>query len=284
MKNKILLGFLAVIFLFALTSVFTVDETEQAVVLQFGNPQRAEREAGLNFKLPWPVQNTIKYEKRLLEYDANPTNVITKDKKTLIVDNYARWRIIDPIKFLQTLKNENSAYSRLDDIIYSELRVELGKHNFTEIIAENRESIMNTVTKRSNEKLITYGLEVIDVRIKRVDLPQENEKAVFGRMQAERKRQANKYRSEGEEEATKIMAQTDKEKEIILAEAYRKSEEIKGHGDAKAISIYAEAFNRDPDFYNFMRKLEAYKKTLKDKTYLILSPDNSFLDVLQKGK
>jgi membrane protease subunit HflC len=254
------------------------------VVLQFGNPQRAEREAGLNFKLPWPVQNTIKYEKRLLEYDANPTNVITKDKKTLIVDNYARWRIIDPIKFLQTLKNENSAYSRLDDIIYSELRVELGKHNFTEIIAENRESIMNTVTKRSNEKLITYGLEVIDVRIKRVDLPQENEKAVFGRMQAERKRQANKYRSEGEEEATKIMAQTDKEKEIILAEAYRKSEEIKGHGDAKAISIYAEAFNRDPDFYNFMRKLEAYKKTLKDKTYLILSPDNSFLDVLQKGK
>ena len=284
MKRQIsaVVGFIALFFI--LSAMFTVQETEQAVVIQFGNPQRSIYKAGLNFKLPWPFQEVIKYEKRLLEYDALPTNVITKDKKTLIVDNYARWRIVDPIKFLQTLVNENNAYSRLDDIIYSELRVELGKHDFTEIIAENRESIMEDVTRESNKKLGTYGIEVIDVRIKRVDLPQENENAVFGRMQAERKRQANKYRSEGEEEATKIRAQTDKEKEIILAEAYREAEETKGKGDARAIAIYAEAYNRDPDFYNFSRKLEAYKKTLKTKTSLILSPDNSFLDVLQDGE
>lgn len=284
MKKPVIIAVLAIIAIILFSSVFTVDEKEQAVVLQFGNPQRAIRDAGLQYKLPWPFQNIITYDKRLLEYDAKPTDVITEDKKTLIVDNYARWRISDPIKFLQTLVNENNAYSRLDDIIYSELRVELGKHNFTEIIAQNREKIMRIVTERSNEKLAFYGIEVNDVRIKRVDLPQENEIAVFGRMQAERKRQANKYRSEGEEEATKIRAKTDKEREIILAEAYKTSEEIKGHGDAKAIVIYANAYNRDPDFYNFLRKLEAYKNTMKTKTTLVLSPDNAFFDVMQRGK
>ena len=284
MKNKITLIVLGFIVIVGLSSVYIVDEKEQAVVLQFGNPVASVRDAGLNYKLPWPIQNVVKYEKRLLEYDSNPTDVITKDKKTLIADNYARWRISDPILFLQTLVNENNAYSRLDDIIYSELRVELGKHEFTEIIATNREKIMKIVADRSNEKLSTYGIEVIDVRIKRVDLPQENEKAVFGRMQAERKRQANKYRSEGEEEATKIRATTDKEKKIILAEAYQTSQEIRGKGDAKAITIFANAYNRDPDFYNFMRKLDAYKVTLKDKTTIVLSPDNAFFDVFQRGK
>ena len=284
MKNKISLIVLGLIVIVGLSSVYIVDEKEQAVVLQFGNPVAAVRDAGLNYKLPWPIQNVVKYEKRLLEYDSNPTDVITKDKKTLIADNYARWRISDPILFLQTLVNENNAYSRLDDIIYSELRVELGKHEFTEIISTNREKIMKIVADRSNEKLSTYGIEVIDVRIKRVDLPQENEKAVFGRMQAERKRQANKYRSEGEEEATKIRATTDKEKKIILAEAYQTSQEIRGKGDAKAITIFANAYNRDPDFYNFMRKLDAYKVTLKNKTTIVLSPDNAFFDVFQRGK
>lgn len=284
MKNKISLIVLGLIVIVGLSSVYIVDEKEQAVVLQFGNPVASVRDAGLNYKLPWPIQNVVTYEKRLLEYDSNPTDVITKDKKTLIADNYARWRIADPILFLQTLVNENNAYSRLDDIIYSELRVELGKHEFTEIISTNREKIMKIVADRSNEKLSTYGIEVIDVRIKRVDLPQENEKAVFGRMQAERKRQANKYRSEGEEEATKIRATTDKEKKIILAEAYQTSQEIRGKGDAKAITIFANAYNRDPDFYNFMRKLDAYKVTLKDKTTIVLSPDNAFFDVFHRGK
>ena len=153
---------------------------------------------------------------------------MTKDKKNLVLDNYAKWRISDPLKFLQTVGAENGASSRLDDIIYSELRVELGKYDLIEIVASHREQIMEKVTENSNTKALEYGIKVIDVRIKRADLPQENEKAVFERMRAERKRQANKYRSEGAEEALKITAQTDKEKVIILAEAYEKSEKIKG--------------------------------------------------------
>jgi membrane protease subunit HflC len=266
------------------TAIFTVDETEQAVVLQFGEPVRAERDAGMKFKLPWPFQNVTFFSKKLLEYDAEPTEVISMDKKTLIVDNFARWRIINPIQFLKSLTSEVNAFPRLDDIIYSELREELGQHEFSEIIARNREKIMTIVTDSSNTKLAEFGLEVIDVRIKRVDLPKENEQAVYGRMRAERNRQANLYRSEGEEEATKIMANTDKDKELILANAYMVAQEIRGKGDAEAIAIYAEAFNQDPDFYNFSRKLEAYKKTLKEGTTVVLSPDNEFLDVLQDGK
>jgi membrane protease subunit HflC len=284
MNKSILLILLGALLLWAQTAIFTVDETEQAVVLQFGNPIRAERDAGIQFKLPFPFQNVTTFEKRLLEYDAKPTDVITQDKKTLILDNFARWRIVDPILFLQTVTSEVNAFSRLDDIIYSELRVELGQHEFSEIIAINREKIMTIVTEKSNEKLKGYGIEVIDVRIKRVDLPRENEQAVFGRMRAERNRQANLYRSEGEREATKIRAQTDKDKEILLAEAYRTAQESRGKGDAEAIAIYAKAFNQDPDFYNFSRKLEAYKKTLKEGTTVVLSPDNEFLDVLQDGK
>jgi membrane protease subunit HflC len=238
----------------------------------------------MKFKLPWPFQNVTFFSKKLLEYDAEPTEVISMDKKTLIVDNFARWRIINPIQFLKSLTSEVNAFPRLDDIIYSELREELGQHEFSEIIAQNREKIMKIVTDSSNTKLAEFGLEVIDVRIKRVDLPKENEQAVYGRMRAERNRQANLYRSEGEEEATKIMANTDKDKELILANAYMVAQEIRGKGDAEAIAIYAEAFNQDPDFYNFSRKLEAYKKTLKEGTTVVLSPDNEFLDVLQDGK
>jgi len=262
------------------TTVFIVDEREQVVILQLGKPVRTITEPGLYFKLPIPFQNAITFDDRLLEYDVAPEEVLSKDKKTLIVDNYVRWRISDPLLFLKTVQAIPNAVTRLDDIVYSELRQELGKHNMSEIIFETREEIMEIVTKASDKSTDQYGIEVVDVRIKRVDLPRENEESIYARMDAERQRQANKFRSEGEEEAQKIRALTEKDKTIILATAYKESQEIRGEGEAKALEIYAKAFNKDPDFYEFTRTLEAYKKIIDEKTTLILPADSKLFKTL----
>jgi len=262
------------------TTVFIVDEREQVVILQLGKPVRTITEPGLYFKLPIPFQNAITFDDRLLEYDVAPEEVLSKDKKTLIVDNYVRWRISDPLLFLKTVQAIPNAVTRLDDIVYSELRQELGKHNMSEIIFETREEIMEIVTKASDKSTDQYGIKVVDVRIKRVDLPRENEESIYARMDAERKRQANKFRSEGEEEAQKIRALTEKDKTIILATAYKESQEIRGEGEAKALEIYAKAFNKDPDFYEFTRTLEAYKKIIDKKTTLILPADSKLFKTL----
>ena len=184
----------------------------------------------------------------MLEYDVPPEEVLSRDKKSLIIDNYVRWRIIDPLKFLQTVRAIPTAKTSLDDIVYSELRQELGNHDMFEIITENRELIMNKVTVASNEETSKYGIEIIDVRIKRVDLPQQNEASIYARMEAERKRQANKYRSEGEEEVQKIRAATDRDQTVIMAEAYKTSEKIRGEGEAKALDIYASSFSKRSSF------------------------------------
>jgi len=262
------------------TTVFIVDEREQVVILQLGKPVRTITEPGLYFKLPIPFQNAVTFDDRLLEYDVAPEEVLSKDKKTLIVDNYVRWRISDPLLFLKTVQAIPNAVTRLDDIVYSELRQELGKHNMSEIIFETREEIMEIVTKASDKSTDQYGIKVVDVRIKRVDLPRENEESIYARMDAERKRQANKFRSEGEEEAQKIRALTEKDKTIILATAYKESQEIRGEGEAKALEIYAKAFNKDPDFYEFTRTLEAYKKIIDKKTTLILPADSKLFKTL----
>jgi len=262
------------------TTVFIVDEREQVVILQLGKPVRTITEPGLYFKLPIPFQNAITFDDRLLEYDVAPEEVLSKDKKTLIVDNYVRWRISDPLLFLKTVQAIPNAVTRLDDIVYSELRQELGKHNMSEIIFETREEIMEIVTKASDKSTDQYGIKVVDVRIKRVDLPRENEESIYARMDAERQRQANKFRSEGEEEAQKIRALTEKDKTIILATAYKESQEIRGEGEAKALEIYAKAFNKDPDFYEFTRTLEAYKKIIDEKTTLILPADSKLFKTL----
>jgi membrane protease subunit HflC len=262
------------------TTVFTVDVTEQAVILQFGRPVRTITDPGLNFKLPAPFQNAIFFDRRLLEYDVPPAEVLSKDKKTLIIDNYVRWRIDDPLLFLQTVQAIPTAVTRLDDIVYSELRRELGTHNMVEIITENRKVIMDTVTIASNRATNPYGIEVIDVRIKRIDLPQQNEESIYARMDAERKRQANKFRSEGDEESQKIRAETDKDKTIIMAEAYRQSETLRGEGDAIATEIYANAFSQDPDFYEFIRTLEAYKSILDEESILVLPSDAKLFEML----
>jgi len=280
MKNVVLIVIAVLVALFLWFSLYTIDETEQAIILEFGRPiGETVSSPGLHFKLPW--RTVIKFEKRILEYDVEPQAVITSDKKKLEVDNYARWRIADPLLFYRSVRTLNGALSRIDPIVYSELRVELGKHELSEIVDKRRVKIMETVSDKTQEKLAEYGIAIIDVRIKRADLSKENERAVFDRMRAERQRKAKQYRSEGEEKALEIRAETDKQKTIILADAYKESQILRGEGDAKAVEIYAKAFHSDPNFYEFIRTLEAYEKVVDKKTTLILSTDSDLLDMLK---
>ena len=281
--KKILSVLLPVLALVGFSSIFIVDETEQVVILQLGKPVKTVTNPGINFKLPFPLQEKITFDDRLLEYDSPPEEILSKDKKSLIVDNYVRWKIVDPLQFLKTVQAVPTAKSRMDDIVYSELRRELGTHDMVEIITENREQIMDIVTRQSNSATLAYGISVVDVRIRRVDLPAENEESIYARMEAERKRQANKFRSEGEEEAQKIRAATDRDKTIILADAYKEAEKIRGEGDAKAVQVYAKSYSADPKFYEFVRTLDAYKKVVDDKTTLVLPSDSKLFKLLMDG-
>ena len=283
-KKAIFLIALLVICFIGVNSVFfTVDEKEQLVITRFGKPIRQINTAGLKMKVPFVDQLTY-FDKRLLAYDSNPTEIITQDKKTLVVDNFSRWKIIDPLKFLQTVRNETGAQARLDDIIYSELRLELGRKDLIKIVASERTELMDTVTKASDIKARKYGIQIIDVRLKRSELPSENLKSIYGRMRTERNRIARQYRSEGAEEAQKIRAQTDRERDILLAEAYEKEQIKKGIGDAKSIDLKAKAFSQDPDFYAFLKSIDVYKESLKDKTTIVLPPDSEFLKFLYGTK
>ncbi len=271
--------FLVICFIGVNSVFFTVDEKEQLVITRFGKPIRQINTAGLKMKVPFVDQLTY-FDKRLLAYDSNPTEIITQDKKTLVVDNFSRWKIVDPLKFLQTVRNETGAQARLDDIIYSELRLELGRKDLIKIVASERTELMDTVTKASDTKARKYGIQIIDVRLKRSELPSENLKSIYGRMRTERNRIARQYRSEGAEEAQKIRAQTDRERDILLAGAYEKEQVKKGIGDAKSIDLNAKAFSQDPDFYAFLKSIDVYKESLKDKTTIVLPPDSEFLKFL----
>ena len=265
------------------SSMFTVHMTQNAVVLELSKPKEIITEPGLYFKLPF-LQKVRYFSKQLLDNDSNPTEVITKDKKNLLVDNFTMFKIVDPLKFLETVRGERSARARLDDIIYSELRVEIGTHDLHDVVTETRDSIMAKVTKEANIKAAEYGIEVVEVRIKRTDLPPEVANSIFNRMRTERERIAMEYRSEGKEEATKIRAETDKEKTILVAQAYKQEQIVRGEGDAQATKIYADAFNNDQKFYTFMRSMEAYKKSLKTDTTLLMSENSDFLGFLNKSK
>ena len=283
-KQGFIIAVLAVIvglFFLGASPLFTVDITQNAIVVQLGKPVRDITEPGLYVKIPF-IQEVTYFDKRLLDYDSQAQDVITQDKKTLLLDNYAKWRIVDPLKVYQNFQTQRGARQRLNDIIYSELRVELGRHDLLEIVADHRADLMKIVTQRSHEKASAYGIEIQDVRIKRADLPEQNEKAVFARMQAERERQAKQYRAEGAEEAQKIRSEAEKDREIILAQAYKESEELRGAGDAKAFKVYAEAYRQDTHFFEFTRSMEAYKKTFKDKSTLVMSPDSEFLHYLKQ--
>ncbi len=262
--------------------LFTVSEVEQVVVTQFGKPKRVITAAGLHFKMPFIEKVTV-FDRRLLDYDSAADPIFTKDKKILLLDNYARWRIVDPLLFMQALRTEDEALARLDDIIYSELRKELGQHELTEVVSENREAIMDTVANRSAAAAVVYGIEIVDVRVKRADLPPENEAAVYNRMRAERAREAKAYRSQGEEQALKIRAETDLESASIRAAAYETAQGTRGKGDAEALSIYAAAYRNAEEFYEFTRTLEAYETSLDEQTILVQPASTDFFRFL-KGR
>lgn len=275
--NVVILVAVALVLFVAGQCVFMVDQTERALVLQLGKPVGTEAlNPGLHFKLPF-VQNVIFLDARILGYDAKPEEITTQDKKYMHVDSYAKWRITNPLEFYRSFRSITNAMSRLDDIIRSQLRVVLGRYTLHQVVSEGRIEIMAQILTGCQELLAPFGIQVVDVRIKRTDLPPENERAIFGRMQAERERQAKEYRAEGQRESDGIKAQADKERSVILAEARKQSEIIRGEADGKATAIYADALQQDPQFYELLRSLEAYRKSLKGETKVIMTPDSPFL-------
>ena len=280
MVLRLVVGLGLVLVFVAAQAAFTIGEWEQGMVVQFGNPKRIIQEPGLYFKLP-VAQNLVRFEKRILTTDARESEYITLDKKRVLVDHVSRWRIEDPLQFYRSVRDRRRAMARLDDIISARLRQEIATHNFLDLIREKREDIMTIVTRDTRETAKSFGIEVTDVRIKRLDLPEEVQASVFARMRAERERIAKRYRAEGEEQAQELRAAADREREVILATAYEASEKLKGAGDAEATSTYGQAYGQDAEFYAFTRRLQAYEKILSNDTTLVLNPDSELLNYLQ---
>ncbi len=257
-------------------ATFTIDEREQAIITQFGKYIRTIKEPGLHFKIPI-IQTLHRFEKRVLTTDAVAVEYITLDKKRIVVDHVSRWKIEDPLEFYRSVRTEAGALSRLEDILVARLRQEIAKHTFIGFIREERENIVEAVAKEAHELAKRFGIRVIDVRIKRADLPKEVQASVYARMQAERHRIAKRYRAEGEQRSREIRAETDKEKEIILAKAYQQQMKLFGEGDARATEIFASAYEQDPEFYSFLRRLQTYEKLFEGKTTILLESDSELL-------
>ncbi|MFP4242466.1 MAG: protease modulator HflC [Chitinispirillaceae bacterium] len=290
-----------------LNGVYIVNETNQAIITQFGKPVgKTESEPGLHFKIPF-IQKVYKFEKRWLEWDGDANQIPTEDKKYIWLDAYARWRISDPLLFFQTVQDERGAQTRLDDIIDGETRNAIADNNLIEIVRtsnrvmrfENlpsdiidtsalqkvelgREKIVNRILKRSSKLASEYGIELVDVRLKRINYSERVQQKVFERMISERLRIAEKYRSEGEGRSAEIEGQKERELKKITSEAYRKSQEIKGEADAQAAKIYAQAYSKDPEYYSFIKTLEGYETTMDEKSLLILSTENDYYKYLKK--
>ena len=261
-------------------STYIVDRTQYAIEILLGDPVQIVMEPGLNFKVPF-ASRIIFMENRLQDYDADPGAVFTKDKKEMKVDTFSKWRVSSPLKFYETVRTTTGAHARLDDIIYSQTREVLGQHTLMEIVSGNRKEIRESITKRSKKNAENFGIEILDVRIKRADLPEENSQSVFGRMNEERKRQAKLYRSQGEEESLKIRSNADRERVEILAEAKKTSEETQGIADAKATKIYADSYQKDSDFFRFLRSNDVYRNSLKEGTTLLMDADSKFFKYLK---
>ena len=274
--KKILLPVIGVIAVVAFFSIFIVKEVNQAIVLQFGDPKKIILKPGLNFKLPF-IQNVVFLDKRILNLDAPPEEVIASDQKRLIVDAFARFQIVDPLKFYISVGNERVARSRLSTIINSRIRSVLGTQRLQTLLSEDRTKQMALIQEGVNVEAEKFGIKIVDVRIKRADLPQANSNAIFARMQTEREREAKEFRAKGAEMAITITSTADKEVTVILADAQKKSEIMKGEGDGARNKIFADAFGQDPDFFAFYRAMQAYEKALiGGETSLVLSPDSEF--------
>ncbi len=273
-----------VILIVGYSAAFYVDETELVIVVQFGEYKRTVSKPGIAYKVPF-AQTAIKIEKRILASDAHPEEYLTEDKKRLVADPITRWRVKKPLEFYKSVRDELRARKRLDDLVLSELRQELAKRQMSAIVGHGRDKMMAIVTKAVHIKAKEYGIDVVDVRIKRLDLPKEVQRSVFDRMVAERERQAKKYRSEGQEESDKITSKTDKEQTIILATAYETAQKMRGDGDAMSTKIYADAYGKDPEFYSFMRNLKAYEASInKDATIVMSTGSQLFRYLTQPGK
>ena len=274
--GKFIIPIIIVLAIITYLSLFTVKEINQAIVLQFGNPKQVITTAGLQWKIPF-VQNVVFLDRRILSLDPTPEEVIASDQKRLIVDAYSRFKIIDPLKFYISLGNEMVARSRLATIINSRIRNVLGKQSLATLLSEERGRQMAIIQEGVNEEAKKFGIEIIDVRIKRADLPQANSEAIYKRMQTEREREAKEFRARGAEMAVTITSTADKEVTVILANADKQSEIMKGEGDGIRNKIFADAFGQDPDFFSFYRAMQAYEKALiGGETTMILSPDSDF--------
>lgn len=279
MKNG-LLGLVGVVVALAAAalylSIYIVSPTQQALVLQFGKVISATQQSGLHFKLPL-VQNVIYIDKRILDLNMPPLEAIASDKKRLVVDAFARYRISDPVLFYQRVNNINAANQRLSTLLQSSLRSELGKASFTAVVRDDRNGIMGSIRKDVGTSAAELGIEVVDVKIRRADLPEANSQAVFDRMQTERQREATEIRAQGEEQGRRIRSRAERDATVLVAEARRDAEIIRGDGDAERNRIFAEAFGVDPDFFGFYRSMQAYEAGLRSgDTSLVLSPDSSF--------
>ena len=280
--KKILVPILVVIGVVAYGSLFVVQEINQAIVLQFGDPKKIITKPGLNFKIPF-IQNVVYLDRRVLNLDNPPEEVIAADQKRLIVDAFARFKIVDPLKFYISVGNERVARSRLATIINSRIRSVLGTQELATLLSTDRAVHMGTIQNDVNTEAQNFGITIVDVRIKRADLPPANSEAIYARMQTERQREAKEFRAQGAEMAAKITSTADKEVTVILATANKQSEIMKGEGDGKRNRIFAEAFGRDPQFFSFYRAMQSYEKALiGGDTSLILSPDSDFFKFFGK--
>jgi membrane protease subunit HflC len=277
---------IALVFLY--TTFFSVRETEFVLITQFGRPIRTITEAGLHAK--WFFQTSIFFDRRLRVYNPRPSEFLTRDKKNIVIENYVAWKIQDPKRFVETVGDPIAAEMRLHDIIWSGLSAALGTHDLDSIVSATPDKIQaahmldDLTALTDHAALEQYGINVVDVRIKRLNLPEQNKQSVYARMRAERERIARQYRAEGEEQALSIRADADRQREEILSVAYKQAEKTKGEGDAESTRIYGQAYSRNPKLYKLLRTLEAYKKILDDKTTAILSSDSELLKILTRGQ
>jgi membrane protease subunit HflC len=279
MSRAVLLG-IAIVVLAVLivggSSVYTVNQTEEALVTQFGAPQAVVLDPGLHFKTPF-LQQVHYFDKRLLNLDGASEEVIAQDKKRLVVDAFARWRIVDPLRFYQTLFDQQTALMRLTPVLSSDVRQVLGAQNFSAVLSEKRAQLMIDIRNDMNRDSTGFGIQIVDVRIRHADLPEQNSDAIYQRMIQERKREANEFRAEGEEISQRVKARADREVTVLTAEATRESEILRGQGDAEKTKTLADAYGQDADFFAFYRSMQAYKQALPgDNTTMVLSPNSEF--------
>jgi membrane protease subunit HflC len=278
MNKLIALGAVALVALFlAASSFFVVHQTQQVLITQFGQPIRVIKEPGLNWKVPF-IQTVIPFDRRLLDYDSSAQEVILGDQRRLVVDTFTRYRIIDPLRYYQTVgSTEGGIRLRLGPIVSSALRNALGNEPLLAVLSNDRTRIMGEIRQRVNTEARSFGIEVADVRIRRADLPEENTQAILSRMQSERERVAREERAQGAEQAQRIRAQAERERTVLLAEAQSKADGLRGEGEEMAIRIVAEAFSKDPQFFQFWRSMQAMKEAFSDgDSRLLLSPDSDF--------